>query len=98
MAREARFHPVAMAALCSISLRQLERFFAEHFNTTPIAWTREFRCKQARQLIARGWTIKAVATELDFANESHLGHEFRRVYELSFAPTHRKPTSVAFLQ
>src|SRR5438477_12679799 len=101
IAREAKFHPVTMAGLCSISLRQMERFFVERFHKTPIAWTRELRCEQARQLLARGWTNKAVATELGFANESHLCHEFRRVYGLpprSFAPTYQKPKIVAFLQ
>jgi transcriptional regulator GlxA family with amidase domain len=101
MARDANFRPAAMAALCSISLRQLERFFVKHFDKTPIAWSRALRCEQARQLIARGWTNKAVAAELNFANESHLCHEFRRVYGLpprSFGPAHRKPENVAFLQ
>src|SRR5271166_5772557 len=64
MACQAKFHPAGMAALCSVSLRQMERFFVERFNKTPIAWTRELRCEQARRLIAKGWTNKAVATEL----------------------------------
>jgi transcriptional regulator GlxA family with amidase domain len=101
MARQAKFHPAGMAALCSVSLRQMERFFVERFNKTPIAWTRELRCEQARRLIAKGWTNKAVATELDFANESHLCHEFRKVYGLpprSFSPTYRMPQNVVLLQ
>jgi transcriptional regulator GlxA family with amidase domain len=101
MARQAKFHPAGMAALCCISLRQMERFFVKRFNKTPIVWTRELRCQQARQLIAKGWTNKAVAIELGFANESHLCHEFRRVYgsaPRSFAPTYRNHKNVAFLQ
>lgn len=92
-ARQAKFHPATMAALCTISLRQMERIFVRRFKTTPIAWTRALRCEQARRLIAKGWTNKAVAIELGFANESHLCHEFRRVYgspPRSFAPTYRK--------
>lgn len=100
-AREAKFYPIVMAGLFSISLRQLERFFVAHFNRTPIEWTREFRCDQVRQLIAKGWTNKAVAAELNFSNDSHLCHEFKELYGLpprSVAPTFGKPQSVAFSQ
>jgi len=78
LAREAQFQPAVMAALCPVSLRQLERFFLHHFKQTPSRWTRELRCRLARELIARGWSSKAVARELYFANESHLCHEFKR--------------------
>ena len=90
-----------MAGLCSVSLRQLERFFVERFNKTPIGWTRELRCRMARELIDKGWTGKAVAAELHFTNDSHLCNEFRRIYGVSpraFAPTYRKSNNVAFLQ
>jgi len=101
LAREANFQPDAMAALCSISLRQLERFFVERFNKTPGAWAQELRCRLARELIEAGWMNKAVAAELHFSNDSHLCHEFRRRYGVSpraFAPTYRKSKNVALLQ
>jgi transcriptional regulator GlxA family with amidase domain len=101
VAREAKFQPAAMAGLCSISLRQLERFFIEHFNKTPSAWTRELRCQVARELLEKGWRNKAVAAELHFANDSHLCHEFRKLYgspPRAFSPTYRKSQNVAFLQ
>jgi len=89
LAREAHFRPEAMAALCPISLRQLERFFREAFHKTPRTWTRELRCRLALKLIAEGWSNKAVATELHFWDEAHFCHDFRRVYGTSpqaFAP------------
>jgi len=89
LAREAKFQPCAMAALCSISLRQLERFFLTNFHRTPKTWTRELRCNLARNLLAEGWTNKAVTRELSFSNDSHLCHEIRRHYGLpprGFAP------------
>jgi AraC-like DNA-binding protein len=91
LAREARFEPAAMAALCPISLRQLERFFEKEFNQTPSTWVRELKCRNARRLIALGWSNKAVAAELHFADESHFCHEFKRVYGSSpqaFAPVY----------
>ena len=101
VARKAKFHPVAMAGVCTNSLRQLERFFVEHFNVSPKTWTRELRCQLARELIAQGWTSKAVAAELHFANDSHLCGEFKRLYGVpprTFAPTFRQHENVAFLQ
>jgi AraC-like DNA-binding protein len=89
LARDAKFQPAAMAALCPTSLRQLERFFSEQFHKTPSEWTRELKCRLARQLIGEGWSNKAVVAELSFSNESHLCHEFKRLYGASpqtFAP------------
>jgi AraC-like DNA-binding protein len=79
LAKQARFHPSRLAELCSISLRQLERYFALEFEMTPRMWLRIRRCRMALELIAEGWPNKAVAHELSFANESHLCHEFARV-------------------
>ena len=76
LAKEARFQPGRMAELCSISLRQLERYFTVKFKETPRTWSRRIRCRLALKLIADGWPNKAVVHELHFANESHLCHEF----------------------
>ena len=92
LAKQAHFQPAAMAALCPISLRQMERFFERRFKQTPSRWMRELKCRMARRLISCGWSNKAVAAELNFANESHLCHEFKRMYGTSpqtFAPNYR---------
>ena len=89
VARKAGFQPVVMAALCAVSLRQMERFFALRFEQTPREWVSEFRCRVARELISQGWSNRAVALDLGFANESHFCHEFKRlcgVSPQSFAP------------
>ena len=80
LASEAKFQPSLMADLCLVSLRQLERYFTFHFKQSPGKWARELRCRLARDLIARGWSNKAVAAELHFGNESHLCHEFIHHY------------------
>ena len=76
----ASFRPARMAAFCSVSLRELERFFHEEFEKTPRDWIREVRCKEARKLVEKGWTCKATAAELRFANQSHLCHQFKKVF------------------
>ena len=83
LAKEAKFKPSIMAALCPISLRQMQRFFGKEFDKTSWEWARELRCRIALRLIREGWSNKAVAAELYFADESHFCHEFKRVYGLS---------------
>jgi AraC-like DNA-binding protein len=96
LAREARFQPATMADLCFISLRQMERFFAQQFNVSPRLWARELRCRKARELIAQGWSSKAVVAELGFVDGSHFGREFRKFYGASpqtFAPLYGSNSS-----
>jgi transcriptional regulator GlxA family with amidase domain len=91
VARDANFRPAAMAALCSISLRQLERHFANRFNKAPAEWTRELRLRLAQQRIAQGWSNKAVVAELGFTDSSHLCREFRKICGTTpqcYAPVH----------
>jgi AraC-like DNA-binding protein len=89
LAQQAEFQPAKMAALCSISLRQLERFFEKQFKQTPGSWTRRLKCRLAVQLISCGWSNKAVVDELNFADEAHFCHEFKKTFGVSpqsFAP------------
>jgi transcriptional regulator GlxA family with amidase domain len=90
LARRAQFRPAIMAALSGVSLRQLERYFALRFGTSPSRWVRGVRCTLARDYISQGWTDKAVVSELNFVDTSHLCHEFKRIYRTSpqtFAPS-----------
>ena len=91
LAREANFQPQVMAALCPISLRQLERLFKRELKKTPSQWVRDLRCRLALKLISMGWSSKAVAAELHYWDESHFCHEFKRVHGASpkrFAPAY----------
>jgi len=83
LAREAKYQPSTMAALCPVALRHLQRFFKEEFGTTPSHWIAKLRGRLARDLLAKGWSTKAVAAELYFANDSHFCHEFRKLYLVS---------------
>lgn len=101
VAKQAGFIPATMADLCFVSLRQLERFFDERFHTTPTKWIRDYRCRLAVAMIAQGWSSKAVARELKYADESHFCHEFRKARGTTpqnFAPTYRPNLDVAFRQ
>jgi AraC-like DNA-binding protein len=89
VAREADFNSAKMASLCSISERQLQRLFRQHLHCTPSRWLRELQCRLAKDLITQGYSNKAAANELKFANESHFCREFKKVFGTSpqsFAP------------
>jgi len=83
VARKAHFRPSIMAALCAISLRQLERLFLDHFKEAPCPWARELRCRLAQERLANGFSTKAAAKELHFGSAAHLCHEFKRLYGIA---------------
>ncbi len=83
VAREADFQPARMAALCRISLRQLERDFEKEFHKTPTEWVRELRCRLALKLVYQNFMNKAIVVELKFSDAAHFCHEFKRVYKES---------------
>jgi transcriptional regulator GlxA family with amidase domain len=83
VARRAEFEPARMAGICLASMRQLERFFADHHAQTPERWVMQFRLRLAKELLAKGFTTKAVAAELKFADASHFCKAFKRFCGIS---------------
>ncbi len=101
VAREADFNAAKMASVCSISERQLQRLFRQHLHCTPSRWLRQLQCRLAKDLISRGYSNKATASELKFANESHFCREFKKVFGTSpqsFAPPHPGPVPAGSLR
>jgi AraC-like DNA-binding protein len=80
VARKADYSPGKMAALCSISERQMQRLFQQHVRCTPSRWLRQLQCRLAKQLIAKGYSNKAIAAELKFSSQSHFCREFKKVF------------------
>src|SRR6266545_2101124 len=78
VARNARYRCNHMAVLCSVSERQLERFFLSQFQKTPKHWLQSLRMSQALELIKRGYSTKATATELHFAGSCQFCREFKK--------------------
>ncbi len=101
LGRQAGFSPPTMAALCHVSLRQLERLFEQQFQTTPGHWLRALQCRLAKELVSQGYSNKAASTELTFANESHFCREFKKAFGVppqTFAPGWNPAQNVAFRQ
>lgn len=93
LAKQAKFKPALLAAKSAVSLRQLERIFKEQFQQSPKSWLSEFRRRLASDLISKEWSTKAVARELNFADESHFCHDFKKglgVVPQSFAPGEKR--------
>ena len=89
LAKQAGFKPMRLALLCSISERQLQRIFKKRFQRTPKIWLRELQSRLARDLIAEGYSTKAVAAEFKFATDAHFCRVFKKMFGASpqcFAP------------
>lgn len=89
---DADFKPGALASLCGLEVRQLQRDFRKDFKTTPTDWLRRLRCRLAVERLTKGYSTKATATELKFGGPSGLCHDFQKVYGVSpqsFAPGRR---------
>lgn len=91
LARQTGFDPASMAVQCRVSLRHLQRFFADRFHQTPRQWCTLLRCRLAADLLAQGYSTKAAAAELGFSSQAHFCHQFKRC--LGVAPQ----SSVALL-
>lgn len=59
---------------------QLVRAFARVYRMPPLAWAWNRRVVLARERIARGERIAAVAADLGFADQSHLTRRFRACF------------------
>jgi len=70
IAKKANYRPLELAALCSVSTRQLERFFKTKMHSTPRQWLRNLQCHLAKKLIEQGYSNKAVVAELRFCKEN----------------------------
>jgi hypothetical protein len=85
----ANFRPAAITAPCSMSSRQLARYFyfGSQFHKPSVKWTRELRFRLAQQLISRGWSTKGCCGGTPLYRKSHLCREFRKVRGAPYAPT-----------
>jgi AraC-like DNA-binding protein len=68
-----------LAAQAGLSVRAFERKFLQNFHVTPQHYIRKLRIRMAcRALVFTDKALADVAIESGFADQSHLGHEFRR--------------------
>lgn len=83
-----------IASLLEADRFRLTRAFQQRFGLAPHAWLIHKRLNEARRLLAAGQTPVAVAAEVGFADQSHLGRWFRRVYQLTPADYRQRCTNL----
>lgn len=71
-----------LAAACNIDRYRLSRAFKAAFGLPPHAYQMQLRLAHARRHLAPGAQPAQVATDLGFADQSHLGRWFLRAYGL----------------
>lgn len=73
-----------LAMRLNISVRQLERLFKENTNTTPHAYARGLRLRNAAWLLTQSRkSIADIAMNCGFSDASHLGREFRAAFGMA---------------
>ena len=83
-ARTAGFHPLQLARLCQVSVRQLERHFLMAFHLTPTIWLAHYRLREGRRLLLEGLlSVKALAFQLNFKHPSSFSRAFKKFYGVS---------------
>ena len=83
-----------LAAVAGLDRFQLSRAFRRHLGMAPHAYLVQLRLKLARRLLSEGWSPAAVAVEVGFADQSHLGRWFRRAYRVTPAAYRSACTNV----
>lgn len=89
LGRKARFRCADMAALCSVSQRQLERYFISILKDKPKHWLQSLRMRAALGLMRSGYSTKAAAMEMHFSGPSQFIRAFKKFYKKTpqeFAP------------
>lgn len=80
LAHRACYNAHALASLCEVSLRQLERFTHQAHGKTPHGALREMRMKRALELICDKTSVKAVALSLGYKTTAHFSNDFKQFY------------------
>lgn len=70
----------ALAAAVNLSPFHFARVFRRATGLPPHAWLKQRRLEQARALLRSGCAPLAVAMQLGFADQSHLGRQFKQSY------------------
>ncbi|MGB3424981.1 MAG: helix-turn-helix domain-containing protein [Castellaniella sp.] len=82
-----------LADRLGLSPRQLQRLFRQHLNTTPQAYARTVRVRQAAWMLRHtDKTIAAIASDCGFADASHMGRVFRAAHGMAPGPWRRTET------
>lgn len=80
-----------VAAKCGVRPDALSRLFRTHLHVSPRDYLQTIRLKQARSLLAGGYTVTEVAEQTGFASVHYFSRVFTRVFGLP--PSRCRPGS-----
>ncbi len=76
----AAYHTGALARLCGVSTRELERFFRLCAERKPHCWLNLLRQVEGLLLLAETRTVKQTAYELRYTHPAHFSRDFKLFY------------------
>ena len=82
-AATAHYEANKLAAMCHLSVRQLEREFRLRFARSPQDWLNKQRLEASQELLLSGLPVKKVAIELGFKQASHFNRQFKLQYNVT---------------
>lgn len=83
LAQEANYSTAALASLCGLSIRQLERNFKHTMDQSPKRWLNALRLQSARKLLQDGGSVKEVALSFGYRHPQHFSRDFRKFFGVS---------------
>jgi AraC-like DNA-binding protein len=72
-----------LSSSVGLSRYHLAHTFSKHVGLSPLAFYSRIRLMQARLLLAQGWSLADTSAQLKFADQSHFGRHFKRIYGMT---------------
>jgi AraC-like DNA-binding protein len=82
---QACYSSPALARICGVSLRHLQRHIQSEYGKTLCGWLNDLRLRHAYQRLADGCTVKEAAFSLGYKQVSHFSRNFKNHF--SFSPS-----------
>jgi transcriptional regulator GlxA family with amidase domain len=82
VAAEVEYDAVALAMLCGVSLRTLERAFQKELQISPQEWLEKLRDAKAALLVNAGKRKKEIVYMLGYKYQSHLSRRLKQAQQL----------------
>ena len=76
----AKYRVSTLAKMCSITERQLRRYFQEKFRSAPYAWITKRRLKRIKSLLVQDVAIKQLAIDAGFSQTSNFSRLYKKFY------------------
>jgi AraC-like DNA-binding protein len=91
-AKRSNYKVFALAKLCRVNARHLQRYFQMTIQQSPHNWMLQLRLRKGRHRIARGGLVKEGAAAANYSKAGNFSRDFKRIYHMT--PTEiRKPSA-----